>query len=403
MFIVSFPYALLQGGYWTLLSITVVAAICTHTSRIIVKCLYEDDACGNQVRVRRSYVDIANRVWGPNFGGVLLTLAQVIELFMTCILYILVSGELLHGCFRSRDISLATWTVISTVPLLPCVFLQSIRRVSYLSFWCTVTHMIINVIIVVYCFTQVSRWHWDQMPVEINIWEFPISLGIIVFSYTSQIFVPTLEGSMRDPKRFTRVLYCTHISATVIKSLFAYVCFLTWGKETMEVITNNLKQPGFKIAVDLVLVFKALLSYPLPYFATVEIIEQECLNPQSPFCIPSCINDQRKLKPWTVVIRVLLVIASMLLAVFLPHFSTLMGLVGSFTGTMLSLVCPCYFYLHIHGGRLYWYEKLVNWVILFLGVAVGGTGMYYSGLALHHAMNDNPSLITTVNITELGY
>jgi vesicular inhibitory amino acid transporter len=260
--------------------------------------------------------------------------------------------------------------------------------------------MIINAIIVVYCFTQVSHWHWDQMPLEINIWEFPISLGIIVFSYTSQIFVPTLEGSMRDPTRFTRVLYCTHISAAVMKSLFAYVCFLTWGKETMEVITNNLKQPTFKIAVDLALVLKALLSYPLPYFATVEIIEQECFNSQSKWCTSPCINDQRKLKPWAIVFRVLLVIASMLLAVFLPHFSTLMGLVGSFTGTMLSLVWPCYFYLHIHGERLLWYEKLVNWVIILLGVAVGGIGMYYSGLALHHALGD-PTM--TLNITNLGY
>ncbi|XP_062581065.1 vesicular inhibitory amino acid transporter-like [Saccostrea cucullata] len=399
MFIVSFPYALRQGGYWTLLAIPMVAVICTHTSKIIVKCLYEEDSCGNQIRVRNSYADIAERVWGAKFGRRLLIFAQVIELSMTCILYILVSGELLHGCFRSRDVSLATWTILSTVPLLPCVFLRSIRCVSNLSFWCTVTHMIINAIIIVYCLTQVSHWHWDQMPVKINIWEFPISLGIVVFSYTSQIFAPTLEGSMKNPKRFTQMLYWTHIAAAIFKSVFAYVCFLTWGRETMEVITNNLTQPGFKITIDLILVLKALLSFPLPYFSTVEIIEQECFNLKNRFS--SFSGDQHALKPWTVVLRFFLVIGIMLLAVFLPHFSILMGLVGSFTGTMLSFVWPCYFYLRIHGSKLLWYDKLVNWIVIVLGVAIGGIGMYYSGIALHHAM-DHQSRATTFNSTLMG-
>ncbi|XP_061182337.1 vesicular inhibitory amino acid transporter-like [Saccostrea echinata] len=401
MFIVSFPYALQQGGYWTLLAISAVAVICIHTSKIIVKCLYEDDACGNQIRVRNSYADIADRVWGARFGRYLLIFAQLIELSMTCILYILVSGELLHGCFRSHDVSLATWVILSTVPLLPCAFLRSIRCVSNLSFWCTVTHMIINAIIIVYCFTQVSQWHWDQMPVKINIWEFPISLGIVVFSYTSQIFAPKLEGNMRNPKQFKHMLYCTHISAAIFKSVFAYVCFLTWGRETMEVITNNLTQPGFKITIDLILVLKALLSFPLPYYSTVEIIEQECFNLKSPFLFSSCAGDHHALKPWTVVLRLLLVIATMLLAVFLPHFSILMGLVGSFTGTMLSFVWPCYFHLQIHGHRLLWYDKLINWVIILLGVAIGGIGMYYSGIALHHAM-EGPSRANTFNSTQLS-
>lgn len=402
MFLVSFPYALVQGGYWTLLVISVTAAICAHTSQIIVECLYEEDACGQKVRVRNSYVDIANRVWGPRVGRVLLTAAQIIELSFTCILYILVSGELLYGCFRSRDVSLAAWTVISTVPLLPCAFLQSIRRVSSLSFWCTMAHVVINVVIIVYCFTKVSDWHWDQMPVEINIFEFPVSLGIVVFSYTSQIFAPTLEGKMRHPGRFSRMTFCTHICAAVLKSVFAYVCFLTWGKETKEVITNNLTIPSLKTSVDLVLVVKALLSYPLPYFATLEIIEQEFLILFNSSCCTLRIDDKNKLNPWAAAMRIAFVLATMLLAVFLPHFSILMGLVGSFTGTMLSLVWPCHFYLQIHGQRLSWHKKFVNWIIIVLGLAVCCIGMFYSGLALHHAVHgQGVAMSMTFNLTQL--
>lgn len=403
MFLVSFPYALSQGGYWTLLAITVIAAVCIYTSRILVDCLYEEDEGGQRIRVRSSYVDIAKRVWGPKLGLVLLSAAQIIELSMTCILYILVSGQLLYGCFRSCGASLVTCIVVSSLSLLPCAFLQSIQRVSSLSFWCTVAHLIINVVMIVYCLTRISKWHWDQMPLDINIFEFPVVLGIVIFSYTSQIFAPSLESKMRDPARFTFMLVCTHVAAAVLKCVFAYVCFLTWGKETMEVITNNLTRPGFKIAVDIILVMKALLSYPLPYFALLEILEHEFSSTWYSFGI-SCRDDQNIIRPWAVVFRIAVVFVTMLFAIFLPHFSILMGLVGSFTGTMLSFVWPCHFYLQLHDRTLLWYKKLVNWVIIFTGIVICGIGMYYSGLALKHAMDGaSVSLESmTFNLTHLG-
>jgi len=102
MFIVSFPYSVLEGGYWALVSMVVVAWVCCYTGKILIDCLYEDDVtqpgedddddCGGGVRetvkqrVRGSYVEIAAAVWGSTVGGRLVFLAQLIELLMTCIL-----------------------------------------------------------------------------------------------------------------------------------------------------------------------------------------------------------------------------------------------------------------------------------------------------------------------------
>ena len=41
MFIVSFPYAVYQGGYWSIFAMVFVAYICCHTGKILVDCLYE--------------------------------------------------------------------------------------------------------------------------------------------------------------------------------------------------------------------------------------------------------------------------------------------------------------------------------------------------------------------------
>ena len=62
----------------------------------------------------------------------------------------------------------------------------------------------------------------------IDILSFPIALGVIVFSYTSQIFVCTLEGNMLDRSKFHCMLNWSHIAAAVFKALFGYVGFVTF-------------------------------------------------------------------------------------------------------------------------------------------------------------------------------
>ena len=80
MFIVSLPYAVLHGGYWAIIAMTGIAYICCYTGKILVDCLYEEDADGCKIRVRSSYKGIAKEVFGPEFGGHMVNVAQVIQI-----------------------------------------------------------------------------------------------------------------------------------------------------------------------------------------------------------------------------------------------------------------------------------------------------------------------------------
>ena len=75
--------------------------------------------------------------------------------------------------------------------LLPCAFLKNLHAVSSLSFWNGVVHTVINAVILGYCILHISTWGWAKVSLGIDILSFPIALGVIVFSYTSQIFLPT--------------------------------------------------------------------------------------------------------------------------------------------------------------------------------------------------------------------
>lgn len=377
----SFPYAVHQGGYWAIFAMLFVAFICCYTGKILVECLYEEGKNGKLVRVMTSYGDIAERVFGLRVGRPIVNLAQVIELLMTCILYVLLCGELLKGSFALESMPLSAWISVSTIPLLFCAFLKTMRRVSWLSLWCSVAHMLINVIIIIYCLTLVKQWQPEAVRIQPDIWTVPISLGIIVFSYTSQIFLPTLEGKMVKRERFGCMMHWTHIAAALFKAGFSYIGYITWGESTQEVITNNLPTV-LKVIVNIILVAKALFSYPLPYFAAVEIIEHGFFGIQEKAIFPTCYRDNMSIKWWGIGLRMLLVLFIMIMAIFVPHFALLMGLIGSFTGTMLSFVWPCIFHLYLKWRVLPWYIKVWDFVIIFLGVLCGTMGIYYSFRAL---------------------
>ncbi|KAG5836542.1 hypothetical protein ANANG_G00256420 [Anguilla anguilla] len=276
MFVLGLPYAILHGGYLGLFLIIFAAVVCCYTGKILIACLYEENEDGELVRVRDSYVDIANACCAPRFpslGGHVVNVAQIIELVMTCILYVVVSGNLMYNSFPNTPVSQKSWAIIATAALLPCAFLKNLKAVSKFSLLCTLAHFVINVLVIAYCLSRARDWAWDKVKFYIDVKKFPISIGIIVFSYTSQIFLPSLEGNMQKPSEFHCMMNWTHIAACILKGLFALVAYLTWADATKEVITDNLPST-IRAVVNLFLVSKALLSYPLPFFAAVEVLEK---------------------------------------------------------------------------------------------------------------------------------
>lgn len=105
--------------------------------------------------------------------------AQLIELLMTCILYVLLCGELMVGVFPSAPLDLTAWILaglvdtrgsprstawilISGVVLLPCALLRSLRHVAWLSFWCTPADPSLA--------TQSRSSKWNRQKVTVRNW-----------------------------------------------------------------------------------------------------------------------------------------------------------------------------------------------------------------------------------------
>lgn len=72
-----------------------------------------------------------------------------------------------------------------------------------------------------YCLTRASSWSWSCLSLSVDPEDFLVSVGVIIFSYTSQIFLPPLEGSMEDRGQFDAMLGWTHGAACIMKTLFS--------------------------------------------------------------------------------------------------------------------------------------------------------------------------------------
>lgn len=139
--------------------------------------------------------------------------------------------------------------------------------------------------------------------------------------------------------------------------------------------------------VNLILVVKALLSYPLPYYAACELVEKELFmgKPETLFAPIWALDGE--LKVYGLAFRVIMVVITIVFAVVIPHFTILMGFIGSFTGCFLSFIWPCIFHLMLKRQSMHWMTMAYDIAIICLGVFFGMLGMFYSGKALKRAFD----------------
>lgn len=230
----------------------------------------------------------------------------------------------------------------------------------------------------------------------------PTSLGVVIFSYTSQIFLPSLEANMVDRSQFPLMMRVTHVAAAIFKVVFAYVGFVTFGADTREVITNNLPNQALRVIANLFLLAKCLLSYPLPYFAAVDLLEKAFFRGQPNTFFPPC-YDQRpadsggpRLKFWALALRVSLIVITMLVAIYVPYFRLLVGVIGNLTANMLTLVWPAYFHLRIKSKSMGKITRVVDTTIVLSGIGYCFVGVYFSMEHLLQAINEGNSAVQVI-------
>ena len=373
--ILVIPYAVRNGGYLAILTLLLVAAASNYTGKTIVRCLYEKDSkTGRQRRVRDSYADVGN-AFLPKIGGHLVLCIQFLELLFVASLYPLLVGRLLANSFPHVAAPCWLWTFIGGVLFVPNIFLKNLSQVAWTSILTVLSAKVIFITVFAYSLSQFKKWELSSLE-HFDASTYPSAIGIIVASYLSQPFVPLIEGSMRHEDKFNFLMNLSYGTMTLLNVFVGVVAFISFQLDTAEVVTNNLPEGSFRIAVNAMAAVLSFTSYTLPMFTIFEIIENSCLP-----CLPNSFG-QSIFSPSVVVFRLSLVSISVIFAATFPAYTYLLAFIGSIAGISLEFIFPPLFHLKLYSQDMTWYNILADTVVAVTGFAVLVTGTVVSVLSM---------------------
>ena len=383
--VIAMPYAIALGGFAALLLVLLIGFFDGVTSVLLVDCLYEISPKSRlRKRVRASYAEIGADVWGP-MGGRLVDFTTVGLSYCSCVLIVMVIGssmkDLLSGLVM---LTLQEWCLLCTVALLLTVFIKKLSVLAWLSMLAVLAVFIIVFVLLGFTLGDSSTWKLENIP-SFDLNTFPVSLGIIMYSYCGHTVFPGIEGSMQEPKKYKKVSHGAFSLVTAMKFFVGLCCCLTFGSNTQSIVLLNLSAAHASILSKLTTVLVMInmyFSYPLNMFVvsgTLDIL----LLPKFPICY----KYKRYNYLWVLLTRVILVFSTLGISLAVPHFGLLMSIFGSVFGVCITLIFPCLFHLQLKWNRLRWYNIAFEMFIVLFGVASGVLGLIYSSIALKNAVN----------------
>ncbi|TKY58861.1 Vacuolar amino acid transporter 1 [Spatholobus suberectus] len=368
--VLSMPYAVSQGGWLSFILLLIFAMICWYTALLLQRCM-------NKHPLIKSYPDIGEVAFGHRGRAVIATLIYV-ELFLIAVELLILEGDNLEKLFPNMNLKICGlriegkrgFVLLAALVILPTTWLRSLGALAYVSFGGVVASLIL--IGCVAWVGEVDGVGFHERGHLIN-WEgLPTSMSLFAFCYCAHAVMPTLCNSMDDRSQFYKVLMVCFVVGTIIYGLIAVLGYTMFGDYLISQITLNL--PSKKISTKIA-IFTTVIN-PFTKYAVL-------ITP-----IANAIEDKWlicKRKPIAILIRTIIVISTVLMALFMPFFDYIMAFIGAFLSVTISMLFPCLCYLKINkAARQFGLELIIIIAILIMGTFIGIVGTY---LSVRHIVN----------------
>ncbi|KAH6774529.1 Transmembrane amino acid transporter family protein [Perilla frutescens var. hirtella] len=366
--ILSVPYAVCSGGWLSLMLLFLIAGCTFYTSLLIQRCMDLDTNI-------RSYPDIGERAFGTK-GRVVVSVAMNVELYLVATGFLILEGDNLHNLYP--DIGGVViggkqcFILIIGLIVLPTVWLDNMSILSYISATGVVSSFIL--VCSIFWAAVFDGIGFREKGILLNYRGLPTAISLYAFCYCAHPVFPTLYTSMRDQKKFSKVMLVCFVVCTMTYASVAIMGYLMFGAKVDSQVTLNLPINGIssKVAIYTTLV-NPLAKYALMVTPILNGLERRLLL--------------RWPNRWvSMLIRTVLVVSTIVVALSVPFFAYLMSLVGAFLSVTASIIVPCLCYMKISGIYLqrFGVELLFLFGIVFIGAVVLVVGTYTALLEIFH-------------------
>ncbi|KAJ3047108.1 hypothetical protein HK097_000229 [Rhizophlyctis rosea] len=370
----SLPYALRCSGLLPGLVIIISTCLLTNlTGHLLGKCLALSSKLGRSLS---SYGDLGEAAFGSK-ARKWVSVVFLTELVVTCVAFVILIEDSLGAIFP--EIETGVFRGIAFAVCLGAALVKNLTYISYASLVGIVGSLNLVGVILYNGVTSTKGPGsiLDPMPIS-TFPENPVStsfaVGIVMAGFAGHAVLPNIYLDMKDKSRYPFVLNVSFCIALTLYLTVAVAGYLMFGQQTLQEITMNLAAlPGAKKSLNLFAT--ALICFiPIPKYAlTMAPVSQtadaylgrflhKSQSSSKPTEATPLISDtaHRPPKPSMtqyILIRVFLVSVTALIPFILPHFDTVLGLIGSFFTVAVSVVMPAAFYAKLTKG-----DESMKWV-----------------------------------------
>ncbi|KAK1437118.1 hypothetical protein QVD17_02903 [Tagetes erecta] len=356
--ILSMPYAFKEGGWISLVLLMVFGVITCYTGILLKLCL---ERCNGL----QTYPDIGQAAFGY-FGRVCIA--------SSCVEYLIMMNDNLSSLFPHARLDIGGiihldsylfCAIISTLVILPTVWLRNLSLLSYISAGGVVT--LAAVVVCLLWLGVVDGVEYQASRTALDFKNLPVAVGLVGFCYGSHSVFPNIYSSMKEPSRYPCALIISFIVSFVMYTTVGVCGYLMFGDAvksqfTLNMPTNHVtsKVAAWTVVVAPVTKF-ALTLTPVAYG-----IEE---------LLPAA---QQNSYAGSIIIRTALMILILLVALTVPYFGVVMALTGSVLEMLVSIIFPCACYLRLLHGHTTTVEITICSLMIFLGMICAIIGTYTS-------------------------
>jgi len=202
----------------------------------------------------------------------------------------------------------------------------------------------------------------------------PLAMGLIAYCFSGHAIVPSIYSSMKEPQHFERMINATFLIVVASSFLVATSGYYMFGDFVEDQVTLSLEAHAAEsgngtLAMKMLtwlMIMTAFSKFTLTMFPLALGVE-EIIAPYIP--------SENVMEFTSSLIKLVLIAASLMVAIFVPSFSFLCSLVGMICTMIVSCIFPAAAHLKLFGPKLGFFEKLIDWVFIIFGsfTAVVGT------------------------------
>ncbi|KAI9653876.1 MAG: hypothetical protein M1821_006907 [Bathelium mastoideum] len=376
--LLALPLSFRYSGWLIGMLFFLSSAITTsYTAKVLAKCLDVDNSL-------ITFADIGYVAFGSK-ARIAISILFTLELFAACVALVVLFADSLDALIPVW--SVLEWKVICGIILIPLSFLP-LRFLSFTSVLGILCCFGIVLAIFIDGFIKPDKPGSLREPATTYLFPtnwatLPLSFGLMMSPWGGHGVFPNIYRDMRHPHKYSRAVNITYVFSYFIDVAIAVAGLLMFGNQVRDEITSNLLltdgyPKGLSVFIVICIAIIPITKVPLngrPIISTLEILlglDARALSTTSQSTAGMSSFTRGVLK---ITIRALINVVFVVLAILVPNFDRIMGIMGSVACFTICIILPLAFHLKLFGEELsrwrWWGEiSLMGLSVIF---AIAGT------------------------------